>query len=137
MKKDILGAGIIYHKKKKQIKFVLIKDRFNKWTFPKGHTLPKEKIKNTALRESSEETGLKNLKIKKYIAKIKYIADKKNKVVYFFIIESFDFQEKFIVDTKEKIKQAAWKKPEDVIKLLGYDNFTPPFKKTLKYLKII
>lgn len=136
MDKDILAAGIIYRREKKQIKFVLIQDRFGKWTFPKGKILGDEAPQNTALRESSEETNLKKLKIRKYLAKIRYEADQRKKIVYFYLIESFDDKkELFIRPNKERIKKAIWQSSLGVKKMLGYSNFIPCFEKALNYLK--
>lgn len=134
MKKDILGAGIIYSIQKRQVKFVLIQDRFNKWTFPKGKCERGEKIENTALRECSEETGLKDLKIIKHLDTIKYQADNKQKIVYLYLIKSLDPNEKFSTDVTEGIKQIAWKSSSDVLNLTDYENFISCFKKALKYL---
>lgn len=136
MEEDILGAGIIY-RRKRQIQFLLIQDRFNKWTFPKGKISTGEDLQTAALRESSEETGLKRLKIKKYLGKIQYKVDQRDKNVYFYLIESFDDKKKlFVYPNKERIKQVVWKTPLDIKKLLGYNNFIPCFDKALKYLKI-
>lgn len=51
MAKDILGASIIYRLSGGKIRFVLIQDRFGKWTFPKGKSRKEEKPEITAIRE--------------------------------------------------------------------------------------
>lgn len=137
MNKDILAAGIIYRREKKQIKFVLIQDRFGKWTFPKGKILGDEAPENTVLRESLEETNLKKLKIRKYLTKIRYEADQRKKVVYFYLIESFDDKKGLFIrpNNKERIKKAIWQSSPGVKKMLGYGNFIPCFNKALDYLK--
>lgn len=136
MKKDDLGAAIIYSFQGEQIKFVLIQDRFDKWTFPKGKKISREDFETTTLREASEETGLENLEIESFLDKITYTVDHKKKVVYFYLVKSLDSDNNLVPDIQEGIKKAVWKNPIDVKRFLDYNNFVPCFEKALEYLKI-
>ncbi len=58
------SAGGIVIKRSNGTKVLLIKDRFGKWTWPKGHIEKGETSEDAALREITEETGLRNVSIK-------------------------------------------------------------------------
>ncbi len=47
------------------------------WEFPKGGKLTREKLENTVKREIKEETGLKVIKLKRFLVHGKFIYDKK------------------------------------------------------------
>ncbi len=67
----ISAGAIVFRKIKKEIKYLLLKHIKNgtHWGFPKGRIEEREEIKETALREVREETGLK---IKKLIGEFKW-----------------------------------------------------------------
>jgi len=60
--KRIDAAGGIVRDKRGRLLFIY---RLGKWDLPKGKPEGKEKIKQTAIREVKEETGLTNIKITK------------------------------------------------------------------------
>lgn len=69
--KEFSAGGLII--KDKKLLLVKVKNLSGKivWTFPKGHTEKSETIRNTALREVSEETGY-NCKIIKPLGRTQY-----------------------------------------------------------------
>lgn len=68
------AGGVIYRRseKTKQIEILLIADAKNRWTIPKGHIEEGESSKETAVREVNEETGLKEMKVIKFLGKINF-----------------------------------------------------------------
>jgi ADP-ribose pyrophosphatase YjhB (NUDIX family) len=52
--------------------FLLIRDSYENWGFPKGHVESGEETTHTALREVQEETGLANLELRELIATIEW-----------------------------------------------------------------
>ena len=61
--KVIFASGGIVENSKKQILFI---HRKGKWDLPKGKAEKNETIRETALREVTEETGIKRLRIRKF-----------------------------------------------------------------------
>ena len=59
----IFASGGIVENSKKQILFI---HRKGKWDLPKGKAEKNETIRETALREVTEETGIKRLRIRKF-----------------------------------------------------------------------
>lgn len=55
-----ISAGIIVYRRTRQgIKFLLLYHGGGYWNFPKGHIESEEKSLQTAIRETTEETGLR------------------------------------------------------------------------------
>lgn len=67
------AGGIVYRRNKKQeIEILLIQDAKNRWTIPKGHIEEGEAAKETAERETREETGLQQMKVLNWLGKINF-----------------------------------------------------------------
>ncbi len=67
------AGGIIFRRgKNEQLEILLIQDAKNRWTIPKGHIEEGETAKETAKREISEETGLKEMIILNWLGKINF-----------------------------------------------------------------
>ena len=54
---------------------ILMIHRFNHWDFPKGNIEENEQIKDAAIREVMEETGIKDVSITKELSKVYHIYD--------------------------------------------------------------
>lgn len=59
IKRQIVAGFVIFRRTHEGIKFLLLYRRGNYWNFPKGHFGEGERELETALRETTEETGLK------------------------------------------------------------------------------
>jgi len=68
------AGGVVFRRSKdtNEIEFLLIQDAKNRWTIPKGHIEPNEPPKDTTLREITEETGLKEMKVMNWLGKIHF-----------------------------------------------------------------
>ena len=66
-KKEITAGLIVYRSTKEGPKFLIMYHRGSYWNFPKGHIESGEQSMGTAIRETCEETGLKesDLRIRK------------------------------------------------------------------------
>ena len=51
-------GAVVYFRKEKDIKYLLVCERSGFWVFPKGHMETGETEQETAFREAKEETGL-------------------------------------------------------------------------------
>ena len=96
------------------------------WVLPKGRVEPGESLRQTALREVDEETGLKDLKIVKEIGLVRYIffwrPDNVNykKTVHYFLMKlnGDDANMKLEPDFAEH----SWLAIEEAVKRLTFDN---------------
>lgn len=62
-------GGLVYNAKRE----VLAIKRFDKWDLPKGHLEEGETLQQCAIRETQEETGVKELQTRKYLKKTFHI----------------------------------------------------------------
>ena len=126
--KVIFASGGIVENSKKQILFI---HRKGKWDLPKGKAEKNETIRETALREVTEETGIKRLRIRKFYTNTFHLV--RNNGLYFlketswFLMYS-DYEGKLIPQGEEGIKSVKWKNLKQVKKIK---------EKTFKNIKII
>jgi 8-oxo-dGTP pyrophosphatase MutT (NUDIX family) len=126
--KVIFASGGIVENSKKQILFIY---RKGKWDLPKGKAEKNETIRETALREVTEETGISRLRIRKFYTNTFHLV--RNNGSYFlketswFLMYS-DFEGKLIPQSEEGIKNVKWKNLNQVKKIK---------EKTFRNIKII
>ena len=101
--------------------------RNKRWDLPKGKVLKNEIINKAAIREVIEETGVKNLRIKKTLPTTYHVykANKKFKLkkTYWFLMET-SYAGNLVPQIEENIELAIWKFPEEIPKLMknAYEN---------------
>lgn len=105
---SIRGAGVIILDSTGEKLLLVLGKRHNKWSFPKGSKEPKETIKECALRELREETGIKNTDIQ---LKDQYFIDRK---YLYFIGYLINDEVKTKIFDKREIKQVSWKKIKNI-----------------------
>ncbi len=134
MKREFSAGGLVFHKNK-ETEVLLIKDHAGRWSLPKGHIEKGETTKETALREVSEETGLKKLKIITRLGEIKYFFQLKGekifKIVVFFLMEAEDTKLK----VQWEIQDAKWFPVEEIREMIGYKNQKNIIENAIKFLK--
>lgn len=108
--KIIEAAGGIVQNEKKEILFI---NRLNKWDLPKGKIESGEKEEEAAVREVTEETGVKNLALKKKIGETYHVYDAFGKhflkISHWYHITCSSTQI-FIPQTAEDITEVKWVK---------------------------
>ena len=62
--REYSAGGVVYRKENNDYKFIIVLDAYDKWTFPKGHIEENEDRPTAAIREISEEVGIKKMKNK-------------------------------------------------------------------------
>lgn len=134
--REISAGGVVFRRENKKVKYLLIKDSYGRWSFPKGNIEPSESVKEAALREISEETGLKKIKYKDRIDTIKYFYTLDGKfifkIVIFVLVEVKDSK---LFPQKEEISEAKWFTKEEVKKRLNYKNTIPVFLKAVELVE--
>ena len=123
----IAGGGKVYNDKG-EILFIF---RNNKWDLPKGKTEGKESIEETALREVTEETGVKGLVIKKPLPTTYHIFKRngkpKLKITFWFEMYS-TFSGKLYPQLNEGITEVKW---------LGNDKINGALQNSYSNIKIL
>ena len=115
--KVIFASGGIVKNDNNQILFIY---RRGKWDLPKGKAEKGESIRETAVREVIEETGIEKLKIDKYFSNTFHIV--RNNKKYFlketsWFLMSSNFKGKLKPQLNEGIKSVKWKTFEDAKKI--------------------
>ena len=122
------GGGLVFNEKKEML-FIF---RHGKWDLPKGKLDEGETIEQCAVREVEEETGLKNIDLKKNIIITYHTYDEGGKHI---LKESYWFEmhvsgaQKLIPQTTEDINEAKWVKKKNVEELMK--NTFPSIKDVL------
>jgi len=103
----VAGGGKVYNKNGK----VLFIFRNGKWDLPKGKIEKNESIKETAIREVEEETGVTGLKIVKQLETTYHIFKRRGryriKITYWFEMKT-DFEGQLRPQEKEGITKVKW-----------------------------
>lgn len=124
------GGGLVYNDKNE----VLFIYRNKKWDLPKGGIEKGEEIEDTAIREVEEETGVKNLKITRKLAKTYHIFKRngryKLKITHWFEMKT-SYSGKMTGQLEEGIEKVEWVKPENIAACLtnSYENIKLLFEK--------
>ncbi len=128
---EISAGGIVYRRTPKGVRVALIQDPYGKWSFAKGKQEPGETIEETAMRETREEMGLKNLKIVAPVGKIDFWYRERfrpelkgtliHKHVHFFLMET-DPDAKGKPQKKERIRRIIWVPPYRMAAKSSYDD---------------
>jgi 8-oxo-dGTP pyrophosphatase MutT (NUDIX family) len=105
-------------------KFLLIKDSYAKWGFPKGHLTRGEGPEDAARREVGEETGLHGLVLHRPLGMIDWFFRFRGRLIHkychFFLCESPAGIPEPEVD--EGISQCCWYSFRDAVETISYDN---------------
>lgn len=104
MRKIISAGIIIYRRTEEGLKFLLLYHGRNYWNFPKGKIESEERSWQTAIREASEETGLKP-------SEIKMIRDFKAYERFMFgrgLNKTFKVVILYLAETKQPKIQVSW-----------------------------
>ena len=106
------------------IRFLLIKDSYDNWGFPKGHLEEAESPAAAALRETEEETGLRGLRLHGPIRVIdwhfRFRGRFIHKYCHFFLFESEDGEP--VPQQDEGITACNWCTLEESLHELSYEN---------------
>ena len=105
-------------------RFLLIRDSYRNWGFPKGHLKTGEPPADAARREVAEETGLSDLVLHGPIRVIDWYFRFRGKTIHkychFFLFESK--QGEPVPQTEEGITDCAWFGAEEARRTISYDN---------------
>ena len=122
---EVSAGGIVFRRVPELgPRFLLIRDSYDNWGFPKGHIEDGESPAVAALRETAEETGLDSLLLHGPIRVIdwhfRFRGRHIHKYCHFFLLESL--QGEPAPQRDEGITECQWRSLEEALALLSYDN---------------
>ena len=122
---EVSAGGIVFRRVPGEgARYLLIRDSYKNWGFPKGHLEGDESPAAAAMRETGEETGLDHLVLQGPIRVIdwhfRFRGRHIHKYCHFFLFESPDGEACPQVD--EGITACQWRPLPEALDLLSYDN---------------
>jgi 8-oxo-dGTP pyrophosphatase MutT (NUDIX family) len=104
--------------------FLLIRDSYGNWGFPKGHLERGEPGDRAALREVMEETGLRVVSVRGAIDTIDWYFRFRGRLIHkacqFFLMDTVS--EVTSPQLAEGITECRWAEAADALALIGYEN---------------
>lgn len=123
-REEVSAGGIVFRRDGERTFFLLIRDPYRNWGFPKGHLEDGEDPSAAAMREVSEETGLAGLQLRAPIETIdwtfRFRGRRIHKVCHFFLMETEE--RRTSPQRAEGITACRWASFDQAVKMIAYDN---------------
>jgi 8-oxo-dGTP pyrophosphatase MutT (NUDIX family) len=122
---EVSAGGIVFRRVPGEgARYLLIRDSYNNWGFPKGHLEGDESPAEAALRETIEETGLARVVLQGPIKVIdwhfRFRGRHIHKYCHFFLFESPEGEP--CPQVEEGITACQWRPLSEALEVLSYDN---------------
>jgi 8-oxo-dGTP pyrophosphatase MutT (NUDIX family) len=123
--RETSAGGVVFRRNADGVaRFLLIRDSYKNWGFPKGHLEPGEPPAEAARREVAEETGLNDLILHGPIRVIDWYFRFRGKTIHkychFFLFESR--QGDPVPQREEGITDCAWHPLAEALRTISYAN---------------
>ncbi len=123
-KLETSAGGVVYRVEEGEPKFLLIRDSYRNWGFPKGHLEQDERPDAAALREVREETGLDALNLDGEIDTIDWFFRFRgrlvHKVCHFYLMRTDSTRT--VPQREEGITACRWAPFDEAVRLVSYAN---------------
>ena len=123
-RREVSAGGVVYRVEGGRTLYLLIRDSYRNWGFPKGHLECDEQPSEAAVREVQEETGLPALTLRAEIETIDWLFRFRGKLVHkichFFLMET-DCSTT-LPQREEGITACRWASFDEARSLLAYEN---------------
>lgn len=118
------AGGVVYRRNDGTPLFLLIRDSYGHWGFPKGHVERGERADTAALRETMEETGLRALRLAGSLGTIDWFFRFRGSLIHksceFFLMESETAETR--PQASEGITDCRWVPEREAHDLIVYEN---------------
>lgn len=123
--RETSAGGVVFRRGADgQVRFLLIRDSYKNWGFPKGHLQRREPPGAAARREVGEETGLDDLVLRGPIRIIDWYFRFRGKTIHkychFFLFESRRGDP--VPQVEEGISDCVWLPLEEAVTTISYTN---------------
>jgi phospholipid/cholesterol/gamma-HCH transport system substrate-binding protein len=137
---EVSAGGIVFRRlPDRSALYLLIRDSYDNWGFPKGHLEDGETPAVAALRETGEETGLSDLALHGPIRVIdwhfRFRGRHIHKFCHFFLFESVGCEP--VPQLDEGITACAWHPLEGALQTLSYDNARGVLKRASEMVRTL
>jgi len=123
-KRETSAGGVVYRVEDGTPLYLLIRDSYGNWGFPKGHVERGEKPEDAALREVMEETGLASLTLQSPLDTIEWVFTWRGALVrkqcHFFLMQTSEART--APQAEEGITECQWSTAAAATRLVRYDN---------------
>ncbi len=123
-REETSAGGVVFRLDRGQPLFLLIRDSYQNWGFPKGHVEAGELPETAAVREVTEETGLADLAIRGSLDRIdwyfRFRGQLIHKVCHFYLMETGE--KTTSPQRAEGITACRWSAYDGAHSLVSYDN---------------
>lgn len=123
-KRETSAGGVVYRLDGGQPLYLLIRDSYGNWGFPKGHVESGEQPEEAAVREVMEETGLASLALREPIDVIEWAFTWRGALIqkrcHFYLMQTSESRTAPQVD--EGISECQWSPVTEAARLVRYDN---------------
>lgn len=124
MREETSAGGIVVYRNGSGVRYLVIRDSYGNWGFPKGHVEAGETLEQTAVREVREETGLTKLRVCAQLTPVdwqfSFNGERIHKTCHFFLMEAAD--DSTTPQSDEGISACEWKSFEDAERTVTYEN---------------
>ena len=118
------AGGVVFRMAEGRVLYLIIRDSYRNWGFPKGHLETGERPEDAALREVTEETGLGDLVVRGAIDTIDWFFRFRGKLIHkvchFYLMETSDATTS--PQRAEGITACRWTRFEEAQSLISYAN---------------
>lgn len=122
--REVSAGGVVYRIDDGRPLYLLIRDSYRNWGFPKGHLEHGEQPEAAALREVAEETGLADLVVRGTLSTIdwhfRFRGKLIHKICHFFLMETATARTS--PQREEGITACKWLPIDEALALISYAN---------------
>ncbi len=140
--RELSAGGVVFRRVHGAISFAMMKDSYDKWTFPKGHVEAGEDIEEGAARETLEELGLNEIRLMEYLGKIdiwfrdKFLKRGKliHKDIHYYLFEA-PSDARIHADSKQHVFDVKWVPIGKIDETSAYPDMVPIVDAALAVVK--